>query len=114
VKPRKNLASKPALTYLLVTGGNVCILKWETESHSKADTIHLKQQLGHPFNGLFPGQPGSADTRKVKPFRILMKPEMMQWQQHQLDHMQIICTSFQTDIHASTSLLKFLPARCSS
>jgi len=55
VKPRKNLASKPALTYLLLTGGDVCILEWETESHSKADTMHLKHQLGYPFNGLFPG-----------------------------------------------------------
>jgi len=25
------------------------------------------------------------------------------WQWHQLDHMQIICTSLQTDNHASTS-----------
>jgi len=28
-------------------------------------------------------------------------------QLHQLDHMQIICTSFQTDDHASTSSLSF-------
>ena len=27
---------------------------------------------------------------------------MMGWQLHQLDHMQIICTSLQTDNHAST------------
>jgi len=30
-----------------------------------------------------------------------------EWQWHQLDHMQV-CTSFQTDNHASTSLLSFL------
>jgi len=29
--------------------------------------------------------------------------EMMRWQWHQLDHMQIICTSLQTNNHASTS-----------
>jgi len=29
------------------------------------------------------------------------------WQWHHLDHMQIICTSFQTDNHASTSPLSF-------
>jgi len=29
-------------------------------------------------------------------------------------HMQIICTSLQTDNHTSTSLLKFLQVRCSS
>jgi len=34
-----------------------------------------------------------------------MKKEIMGWQWHQLDHMQIICTSQQTDIHASTSLV---------
>jgi len=32
---------------------------------------------------------------------------MIGWQWHQLDHMQIICTSFQTDNHASTLLLNF-------
>jgi len=36
-----------------------------------------------------------------------MKQEMMGWQQHQLDHMQIIYTSLQTNNHASTSLLTF-------
>jgi len=49
----------------------------------------------------FPGQPGQAGTRKVKPVRILMKQEMMGWQWHQLDHIQIICISLQTDNHAS-------------
>jgi len=29
-----------------------------------------------------------------------MKQEMLGWQRHQLDHMQIICTSFQRDNHA--------------
>jgi len=31
----------------------------------------------------------------------------MGWQQHQLDHMQIICNSLQTDNHASTSPRSF-------
>jgi len=31
----------------------------------------------------------------------------MGWQWHQLDHMQIICTSLQTDNHARTSPLSF-------
>ena len=33
--------------------------------------------------------------------------EMTGWQWHQLDHMQVICTSLPTDNHASTSSLKF-------
>jgi len=39
---------------------------------------------------------------------------MMGWQWHQLDHMQIICTSLQTDNHVSTSPPQFLQARCPS
>jgi len=31
-----------------------------------------------------------------------MKRETMEWQWHQLDHMQILCISLQTDNHAST------------
>ena len=40
----------------------------------------------------------------------------MRWQWHQLDHMQVICTSLrlQTDNDASTSPLNFLQAGCSS
>ena len=36
---------------------------------------------------------------------------MMRWQWHRLDHMQIICTSLQTDNHTSTSPLGFLTGR---
>ena len=41
---------------------------------------------------------------------ILMKQEVMGWPWHQ----QTICTSLQTDNHASTSSLNFLQAGCSS
>jgi len=40
-----------------------------------------------------------------------MNQEMMGWQWHQLDHMQIICTLLQTDNHASTSSLNFFTGR---
>jgi len=40
-----------------------------------------------------------------------MKQEMIGWQWHQLDHMQIICTSLQTDKHASTTPLEFFTGR---
>jgi len=36
---------------------------------------------------------------------------MTGWQWHQLDHMQIICTSLQTDNHASTPPLSFFTGR---
>jgi len=51
--------------------------------------------------------------QKGKPFWILLDQEMMRWQWHQLDHMQIICTSLQTDNHSSTSPLKcFCEIKC--
>jgi len=40
-----------------------------------------------------------------------MKQEMMGWQWHQPDFMQIICTSLQTDNHASTSSIKLVTGR---
>jgi len=40
-----------------------------------------------------------------------MKQEMMEWQWHQLDHTQIICTSLQRGNHASTSSVNFLTGR---
>jgi len=39
---------------------------------------------------------------------------MIGWHWHQVDHMQIICTSLRTDNHASTSSLNFLQAECFS
>jgi len=51
---------------------------------------------------------------KGKPFWILLEQEMMGWHWHQLDHIQIICTSLQKDNHASTSPVMFLQARCPS
>ena len=38
----------------------------------------------------------------------------MEWHWHQLDNMQSICCSLQTDNHASTSSLNFWQVRCSS
>jgi len=40
-----------------------------------------------------------------------MKQEMMGWQWHQLDHMQIIHTLLKTDNHASMSSLSFFAGR---
>jgi len=49
----------------------------------------------------------AARHQKGKPFWILLEQEMMGWQWHQLDYMQIICTLLQTDNHVSTSPLSF-------
>ena len=61
----------------------------------------------------FLGKPGQTGTRMVKPICILMMQEMIGWQWHQLNYMQIICTSLQTDNHASNSSLNLLQAGCS-
>jgi len=55
-----------------------------------------------PFNGLFSRTTSVSQHQKGEPFRIFMKQEMMGWQWHQLYHMQVICTSLQTDNHANT------------
>jgi len=44
-------------------------------------------------------------------FWTLMKQETMGWQRHQLDRMQIICTSLKTDNHTSTSSLNSFTRR---
>jgi len=56
------------------------------------------------FNGLFSW---TTWHQKGKPFWILLEQKMMGWQWHQLDHVQIIWTSLQTDNHSSTSPLSF-------
>jgi len=63
----------------------------------------------HPFNSLFSRI--AWVSQKGKPFWILLVQEIMGWQWHQLDHMQIICTSLQTDNHLTT---QFLQAGCPS
>jgi len=52
-----------------------------------------------------------AGTIKVKTIWTLIKQEMTRCQWHQLDHLQIICISLQTDNHASTSSLSFFTGR---
>ena len=59
------------------------------------------------FNSLFSWTIWVSWHQKGRPFWILLKQEMMEWQWHRLDHVQIICNSLQTDDHASTSPLSF-------
>jgi len=59
------------------------------------------------LNGLFSRTTWVSQYQKGKPLCILLKQEMMGWQWHQLDHIQIICTSLQADNHTSTPSLNF-------
>ena len=62
----------------------------------------------HPFNGPF-----SGTTQKGKTNLDFTEARDSEWQWHQLGRMQV-CTSLQTDNHASTPPLIFLQAGCPS
>ena len=69
------------------------------DNHHCSDDVYLREGGKQ--------QHGQAGTRKVKPVWILMKQEIMgvsvalvRWT---IIHIRIICTSLQTDNHASTS-----------
>jgi len=74
-------------------------------------TYFNNDKLLNPFNSLFSSTTWVSQHQKGKQFWILVKQEI-QWQWHQLDHMQLICTSLQTDNHASTTSLKLWQAGC--
>ena len=62
----------------------------------------------HPVNG-----PLSGTTWVSRYQKGFTKARDSEWQRHQLGHMQV-CTSLQTDNHASTPPLIFLQAGCPS
>ena len=67
----------------------------------------------HPLNGHFFGTTRVSRCQKGKTNLDFTKARESEWQWHQLGHMQV-CTSLQTDNHASTPPLKFLQAGCPS
>ena len=69
---------------------------------------HLK-----PFNGLFSRTTWVRRYQKGKTNLDFTGARDSEWQWHQLGHMHV-CTSLQTDNHASTPPLCFLPAGCPS
>jgi len=87
---------------------NKYLQKIKTENHL-CYCFHLLD----PFNGHFPGLPGSAGTRKGNTNLDFTEARDSEWQWHQLGHMQV-CTLLQTDNHDSTPPLSFLQARCPS
>jgi len=63
----------------------------------------------HPFNSPFSGTTQVSRYQKAKTNLDFTEATDSEWQWHQLGHMQV-CTSLQTDNHASTSPLSFLQA----
>jgi len=60
----------------------------------------------HPFNGLFSVTTRVGQYQKRKTNLDFTETRDSEWQWHQLGRMQV-CTSLQTDNHASTSPLIF-------
>ena len=67
----------------------------------------------HPFNGPLSGTTWVSRYQKGKTNLDFTDARDSEWQWHQLGHMQV-CTSLQTDNHASTPPLSFLQAGCPS
>jgi len=81
---------------------------------SQKNQLHQEQYTHtHPFNGPLSGTTQVSRYQKVKTNLDFTEARDSEWQWHQLGHMQI-CTSLQTDSHASTSSLSFLQSGCPS
>jgi len=75
---------------------------------SKALVTHT-----HTFNGPFSGTTQVSRYQKEKTNLDFTEARDSEWQWHPLGHMQV-CTSLQSDNHASTLPLSFLQAGCLS
>jgi len=64
----------------------------------------------HTFNGPFSGTTRVSRYQKGKTNLDFTEARASKWQWHQLGHMQV-CTSLQTDNHASTASLSFITGR---
>jgi len=67
----------------------------------------------HPFNGTFSGTTRVSRYQKGKTNLDFTEARDSEWQWHPIGHMQV-CTSLQTDNHASTPPFSFLHAGCPS
>jgi len=78
--------------------GNPCLLFVLTNTHT------------HTFNGPLSGSTRVSRYQKGKTNLDFTEARDSEWQCHQLGHMQV-CTSLQTDNHASTPPLSFCTGR---
>ena len=100
------------LGFCVSLGSAETLVRWcgKTNHCSIAYTL---DSISHPFNGPFSGTTQVSRYQKGKTNLDFTEARDSEWQWHQLDHMQV-CTSIQTDNHASTPPLKFLQAGCPS
>jgi len=89
--------------------------------HLQSDSLVLKYRREtcytrthtHPFNGPFSRTAWVSRYQKGKTNLHFTEARDSEWQWRQLGHMHV-CTSLQTDNHASTPPLSFLQAGCPS
>jgi len=87
----------------------------QTNTHTDRQTQRQVQDFEillytHPFNGPFSGTTQVGRYQKGKTNLDFTEARDSEWQWHQLGRMQV-CTSLQTDNHASTSPLSFFTGR---
>jgi len=83
---------------------------------SKADAIIIticEKKIHHTFNGHFSWTTRVSRYQKGKTNLDFTEARDSEWQWHQLGHMQV-CTSLQTDNHASTPPLSFFTGQMPS
>jgi len=91
-----------------------CIRSYQQALTVKHNTFqHGSINELQPFNGLFSRTTWVSRYQKGKTNLDFTEARDSEWQWHQLGHMQV-CTSLQTDNHASTPPLCFLQAECPS
>ena len=71
---------------------------------------HIIHTHTHPFNGPLSRTTQLSRYQKGKTNQDFTEARDSEWQWHQLGHMQV-CTSLQTDNHASTPPVKFFTGR---
>jgi len=76
-------------------------------------TTYIAHTHTHPFNGLFSRTTQVSRYQKGNTNLDFCEARDSEWQWHQLGRMHV-CTSLQTDNHASTPPLSFLQAGCPS
>jgi len=94
--------------FLMHTSGLTVVIKQTCYVMLQISNTHT-----HPFNSPLSGATQVSRHQKGKTNLDFTGARDSEWQWHQLGHMQV-CTSLQTDNHASTSLLSFLQAGCPS
>ena len=80
---------------------------------ARTDNLLDRHTHTHPLNGPVSGTTRVGQYQKGKTNLDFTEARDSEWQWHQLGHMQV-CTSLQTDNHASTPPLSFLQAGCPS